>query len=202
MSDNAEMNEEMKLVPSAGADTHSSAGRMLAKAREDMGIEVEKIADRLHLSVDVIRAIESGRKEGVPPRPFLQGHIRSYAKLVNLDINIVLPLWEKEYPPIVVEKIVPTQSDKRIRRMHRGNRRIARRKGSRKKFWLIAFFLLLVLVIGFGLLSTFDKNSSPLNNLRSRLPASQPSSDLAEKNESSLTIPLAPQPPPSQFDGT
>lgn len=166
-----ESSEELTSGPD-GALPQTSVGTMLAEARRKLGIEVDKIANRLNLGAETIRAIESGNKANLPPRPFLQGHIRSYAKLVELDLSVILPLWEKECPPIVPEKIVPMESDKRIRRMHRNNRRSSK-GGKRKRALLITAFLLLIVVIGFGLLSTMEKTSlSPADTSTSAAGAS------------------------------
>ena len=172
-----ELSTEVELVDSAPPPKPTSVGAMLSQAREERGIAIEKIADRLNLGVDVIHAIENGQTEGLPPRPFLQGHIRSFAKLVDLDLAVVIPLWEKECPPVVPEKIVPTESDKRIRRMQRGNRRMAKSVKRKKKGWLVALLLVLLVIVGFGFLSTMDKGASPINHLMSALPGQQSAQD-------------------------
>jgi cytoskeletal protein RodZ len=195
------MNEEVKLVPSAVPEAlDSSVGRMLAQARENLNIEVDKMADRLNLGVDVIRAIESGQKEGIPRGPFWKGYIRSYAKLVNLDLDTALPSWEEEYPPVTFEKVLPIESEARMRRMPRRKRKMVKRRSSKKKWGLIMASVLLVVVIGFGLLSIFDKSNLPLSHLISRQPVvTIQSSQQAGKSESTLMIPLE---PPSQLQGS
>ena len=135
---------------------------MLGEARRSLGIDIEKVAGRLNLGSDIIRAMESGNQALLPPRPFLQGHIRSYAKLVNLDLDVIMPLWQKECPPVEPEKVVPIESDKRIRRMHRRNRRSAKR---RNKTGIFIGVFLIVAIIGFSLLSTAEKSTAPSEQL-------------------------------------
>jgi cytoskeleton protein RodZ len=191
MSNSAELdiNDEAKLVAdTAPVLSSTSVGYMLAQAREEQGIELEKVAERLNLGSDVIRAIESGRKEGLPPRPFLQGHIRSYAKLVNLDLAVVLPLWEKENPAPTPEKIIPTDSDKRIRRMHRSNRRSTKRSKRKRAIWL-AVVLLLLVIVGLGLLSSLDKNNNTLTRVITSVPTQQQTAT-ATQGGSNLALPL------------
>jgi cytoskeleton protein RodZ len=56
----------------------------LRLARVEAGINVDEVADRLHLDRDVILAIEAGDFEGLGAPVFVKGHLRSYARLLGL----------------------------------------------------------------------------------------------------------------------
>jgi cytoskeleton protein RodZ len=61
-----------------------AVGRRLREARARREIGLERIARELHLDVAVINAIESGDRESMPEPIFVQGYIRSYARLLEL----------------------------------------------------------------------------------------------------------------------
>lgn len=163
-----ESTPELKKEAEVYNQPPSSVGNLLAQARRDLGIEIEKVAERLNLGTEIIEAIEAGETTDLLPRPFLQGHIRSYAKIVNLDPNVILPLWQKEFPQPESEKAVPveTESDKRIRRMHRQNKRMAGYgKKKKKPVFTILLLVVMAIVVGFALLSQQTKTDSSVKSL-------------------------------------
>ena len=60
-------------------------GFRLRQKREEQGLSVEDAADRLCLSVDMIKAIESDQYFGDNNTVFMRGHIRSYARLLGIS---------------------------------------------------------------------------------------------------------------------
>ncbi|WP_297444980.1 helix-turn-helix transcriptional regulator [Acidiferrobacter sp.] len=60
-------------------------GARLRAARERAGWSVEQVAQRLRLSPAQIVALESGRREDLPPAAYVRGYLRSYAQLLGLD---------------------------------------------------------------------------------------------------------------------
>lgn len=67
------------------ADTNNSAiGARLRDARVACRLEAEQVADELHLDTGIIRAIEAGDMAALPAPIFVQGYVRSYARLVGL----------------------------------------------------------------------------------------------------------------------
>ncbi len=70
---------------SAGsASSNSTIGERLREARIAHELEPEKVAEELHLDAGVIRAIETGDMAALPAPIFVQGYVRSYARLVGL----------------------------------------------------------------------------------------------------------------------
>ena len=62
-------------------------GAALAAARQAHGMSVEEVARQLKLSVMQVRAIEADDHARLPSGVFARGFIRSYARLVKLDLG-------------------------------------------------------------------------------------------------------------------
>jgi cytoskeleton protein RodZ len=69
-----------------------AVGSRLAAARRQQKLEPGAVASRLHLTVDVVTAIEAGDLSALPAMTFVRGYIKSYARLVGLDEQQVLTL--------------------------------------------------------------------------------------------------------------
>jgi len=94
------MEDKNKQAASAHAEARVGSGSLLAAAREKQKKSVEEIAEELNLSVTQIKTIESDQSEGLPEPTYVRGYIRSYAKLLGLDVDKVLesylhPNWQK-----------------------------------------------------------------------------------------------------------
>lgn len=76
------------------------SGSLLLAARKEQGKSVDEIANELNLSASQISTIEADQVEGLPEPTYVRGYIRSYAKLLGLDVDEVLdhyqnPNWQK-----------------------------------------------------------------------------------------------------------
>ena len=97
-----------------------STGVRLRNAREQLGLSQQAVAERLCLKVST----------------FLRGYIRSYAKLVHIPENELLPMMEKQ-APVRAAKVAPMQT------FSLGKRR------KKRDGWLMSFtWLVLFVVIG------------------------------------------------------
>ena len=80
-------------VPSGAVNIPASAdttpGVLLREARERLGMSQDDIAGKLKLAPRQIAAIEMGDWNSLPERTFTRGFMRSYARLVGLDPDIV-----------------------------------------------------------------------------------------------------------------
>jgi cytoskeleton protein RodZ len=86
-----------------------TTGERLRQAREQLGLSQQAVAERLCLKVSTVRDIE---EDTAPPglaSTFLRGYIRSYAKLVHIPEEELLPLMAKQ-APIRAAKVAPMQS--------------------------------------------------------------------------------------------
>ncbi len=94
MDDKKKLEDEIQELPKVGS------GSLLAAARKQQNRTVEEIADELNLSVTQIRTIELDQSEGLPEPTYVRGYIRSYARLLGLNVDEVLehylnPNWQK-----------------------------------------------------------------------------------------------------------
>ena len=71
-----------------------SVGLQLRSAREAAGFTVENIADKTFIRPDVIRDLENDRFDTAGGVAYARGHIRTIAKLVNLDADLLIVDFE------------------------------------------------------------------------------------------------------------
>ncbi len=126
------MNTEATQDPQAAQST----GTRLRNAREQLGLSQQAVAERLCLKVSTVRDIEDDKAPASLASTFLRGYIRSYARLVHIPEEELLPILAKEVP-VRVAKMAPMQN------MSLGKRR------KKRDGWLMSFtWLVLFVVIG------------------------------------------------------
>ena len=67
-----------------------SPGEQLRNARQGYRWSVEDVAANLNLTVEMVKALESGDTEALPGPTFVRGYIRAYARLMEIDESTVL----------------------------------------------------------------------------------------------------------------
>ncbi len=113
-----------------------STGVRLRNAREQLGLSQQAVAERLCLKVSTVRDIEEDKAPADLASTFLRGYIRSYAKLVHIPEEELLPMMEKQ-APVRAAKVAPMQT------FSLGKRR------KKRDGWLMSFtWLVLFVVIG------------------------------------------------------
>ena len=78
------MSDQPEQAASSEAD---SPGTLLRKARQQMGLQVDAVADSLHLEKRIVLALEEGRQEELPAQTYVRGYMRAYARLVGADAD-------------------------------------------------------------------------------------------------------------------
>ncbi|EIR75158.1 cytoskeleton protein rodZ, partial [Yersinia pestis PY-32] len=106
----------------------------LRQARESLGLTQQTVAERLCLKVSTIRDIEEDNAQANLASTFHRGYIRSYAKLVHLPEDELLPILEKQ-APVRAAKVAPMQSFS------------LGKKHKKRDGWLMSFTWLIVLVV-------------------------------------------------------
>jgi cytoskeleton protein RodZ len=113
-----------------------TTGARLRHAREQLGLSQQAVAERLCLKVSTVRDIEDDKAPADLASTFLRGYIRSYARLVHIPEEELLPIMAKDVP-VRAAKVTPGQS------MSLGKRR------KKRDGWLMSFtWLVLFVVIG------------------------------------------------------
>lgn len=95
----------------AAAPPANSPGAILAAERERQGLARADIAQRLHMSVSQIEALEAGDYARLPRGTFLRGFARNYARALGLDPEAVVGLLAQDAPRENAPRIVvPSQN--------------------------------------------------------------------------------------------
>lgn len=81
-----------------------SIGQMLRAAREKSSYSISYVSSHTHLKEDIILAIENDDHEQLSSPVFVKGYIRSYAKLLDLDVEPLLGDYSQANP---VECVTP-----------------------------------------------------------------------------------------------
>ena len=72
-------------------------GAQLAAVRTAKGYTVEYIASKLHLRVRVVELLEADDYKNMPNTVFVKGYLRAYAKLVDLNADPLLELFNRNF---------------------------------------------------------------------------------------------------------
>ncbi|MTD37776.1 cytoskeleton protein RodZ [Erwinia sp. CPCC 100877] len=111
-----------------------TTGERLRRAREQLGLSQQAVAERLCLKVSTVRDIEEDKSPADLASTFLRGYIRSYARLVHIPEEELLPMMEKQ-TPLRTSKVQPMQS------FSLGKRR------KKRDGWLMSFTWLVFFVV-------------------------------------------------------
>ena len=93
---------------SAGPGSGGSIGVRLRTERERRGLTPENVAKQLRLDVSVVNALENDDREHLPAPIFVQGYLRSYARLLGLQENELANDYVREsgdLPPLTVQRV-------------------------------------------------------------------------------------------------
>ena len=80
-----ELSEDMEVV---------GPGLMLSEARKKLSLSIEDVAKKLKFQLRLVQNIEQDIFDQKLPATFNRGYLRSYAKLVNVDVNEMLSAYD------------------------------------------------------------------------------------------------------------
>lgn len=111
---NTEDVESIPVDPSSDDGVPNMPGAILRHAREKLGISQRQIAQNLKLRVNTIADIEFDRLNQVTAAPFTRRHIYNYAKLVNIDPNVVVTLYDNNVNAVaeVINNAMPVKKNR------------------------------------------------------------------------------------------
>ncbi|HIP53238.1 MAG TPA: helix-turn-helix domain-containing protein [Chromatiales bacterium] len=92
------MNDSVQDTPQETASSNNGPGHQLRAAREAQGIERFRIAEHLHLRVELIKALENDDYDRLPGPVFVRGYIRNYARALNLAEGPLLQSFDRIRP--------------------------------------------------------------------------------------------------------
>ncbi|GMR20508.1 MAG: cytoskeleton protein RodZ [Gammaproteobacteria bacterium] len=70
-------------------------GASLVQAREAAGLTRQQAAEKLHLSVQQVGALDENRFEDLPGATYVKGYIRNYASLLNIPSDDLIAAYEE-----------------------------------------------------------------------------------------------------------
>ena len=88
----------MTVVKNNNFEQSQGPGVVFIQARQALSITQAETADVLNLSVNVIMALESNDDSALPERVYVNGYIRSYAKLLGLAAEPLIQSWGAQFP--------------------------------------------------------------------------------------------------------
>nr|WP_221301399.1 helix-turn-helix domain-containing protein [Pseudoxanthomonas broegbernensis] len=86
----------------------------MREARLAAGLGLQEVAARLHMPLRVVEALEQGRWQFIGAPVFVRGQLRSYARLLGIDLESLL---ETEVAPVVPVELVSHSHTSRVRRV-------------------------------------------------------------------------------------
>lgn len=93
-----ETTEQKPQPETVSARGKTGPGSRLRNARLANNQEIATIAERLHLTVTVVRALEQDDYSDLTARVFVRGYLRNYARLVNIPVETVLEQFDEIWP--------------------------------------------------------------------------------------------------------
>ena len=76
-----------------------SVGALLKTERERLGLSRERITEMTRMRTPVVEAIENEAWDSLPPPVFVRGFLRSYAKVLGVNPDVVVDLYAKLVTP-------------------------------------------------------------------------------------------------------
>ncbi|MGP3592124.1 cytoskeleton protein RodZ [Vagococcus sp. WN89Y] len=153
-----------------------TTGVRLRSAREQLGLSQQAVAERLCLKVSTVRDIEEDRSPADLASTFVRGYIRSYARLVHIPEEELLPMIEKQ-APVRAAKVAPMQS-------------FALGKPRKKRDGWLMSFTWLVLFVVVGLTGAWWWQNHKAQQEEISTMADQSTAELNASNSDSQSIPL------------
>lgn len=89
---------EYEKTPAGGSQAAEELGAKLKALRENRGLSVGEVAERLKLPARQIEALESGRYEGLPEMVFVRGFLRTYGRFVDIGEQEMADYLERIAP--------------------------------------------------------------------------------------------------------
>lgn len=123
-------------------------GEFLKQVRETHGLSIEYVAEQLKLKISTVRDLEANYYDHVGRLVYIKGYLRSYARLLNLDIEDQLQLNNNSDAEIIN---VPVNDED----AHKEKRVI-----SHKWFTLFGFLIILIVLLVMGVHFYTVKNKS------------------------------------------
>lgn len=95
---------ENNTLPTDQSLPAQGPGDRLQAARISIGLTIEDVANKMHLSESILSSLEENDFDDITAPIFVKGYLRSYARMVNVDENDIIQQYSSFYmdgdPPI------------------------------------------------------------------------------------------------------
>lgn len=86
-------------------------GAVLKTAREEKNISMVQVSETLKLSIEKIEDIEASKAERLPPAAFTCGYLRLFSRLVEINEEEVIQLYNQSVDEVSIESALGSTSD-------------------------------------------------------------------------------------------
>lgn len=157
------------------------AGERLRAAREAAGLSLAEVGARLHMPVRIVQALEAGDWQQLGAPVFVRGQLRSYAKLMKVDLE---PLLDQV-------RMAPVQPAQLVSRSHTSRfQRVAESAGRRAVY--VVMTAALAIPVWLATQSHFGNGARETASLDAPPPA--PAAGISAPATSPIAASLAPLP--------
>ena len=94
-TENVENDDAVETAAEEAQTTNLTVSQVVCAAREEKGLSQKEVADQLFLTTTFIRYIDEGDFARIPKPAFIKGYLRSYARVVGLDGDALVRLYEE-----------------------------------------------------------------------------------------------------------
>lgn len=138
-------------------------GSLLSQARDAKGFTAADIAQKLRLKVGIIEALERDEVLSTISLTFTKGYVRSYAKLLGLNENHIIQLFNELH---ISDDLTP-------KKMQSFSRKVSREHNDSR--WMIVTYSIIALVILLSILWWVQHQSEPFFAAKSNVPEAEQS---------------------------
>ena len=152
------------MTDSTEVDTQfDTPGSLLSQARNAKGFTAADIAQKLRLKVGIIEALERDEVLSTISLTFTKGYVRSYAKLLGLNENHIIQLFNELH---ISDDLTP-------KKMQSFSRKVSRENNDSR--WMIVTYSIIALVILLSILWWVQHQSEPFFAAKSNVPEAEQS---------------------------
>lgn len=126
-----------------------TAGDILLQARQRLGLNEKEVADKLHITMHYVKALESNSYEKLPGVIFARGYLKSYALLLGLDAEDLL----SRYDEFTHQQKADSKEERRLVRARK-------KKGRNKSLVIISLLIFIAVFMGLWLVNSYFTQES------------------------------------------
>ncbi len=132
------MSNKDKAKPEPSEEQIESIGHRLKRGRKERGLSLSDVVKQLNLASEIVEALESDNTKALPGAVFVQGYLRSYAKIIKIDAEPLIEMYQAGTPQAEASSLSPPSIKREIHSGHSIVRAIS---------WTIGLGLVAIMVL-------------------------------------------------------